>query len=445
MSIFRSSTLLQVLRPVAAAALFCVLASAEAQVSLSGFGTAGYAVSDKSYAYQRFVDHNGTFERDTVLGLQADAKISNEFSVVAQGKLSPSIRNDSGWDPLLTWAFLAWRPNNDVLLRIGRFRVPYYLNSANLDVGVTYDAAQLPTELYSISTTNETNGIALSSNWGFRNSELLLDAYAGVSNSYWRFFFRDGLSPGGIPAQRASFIPTRIQSAGLALTFTHEENIFRTGIHVADVTRRDGEKFTTGADKIMLTPTQGFYPPSDNFFLSPDYVLPKQRVLRFNIFTLGMDIALGSGFRLVGEYARRASIKAKAAGPDTHGGYLSLQRKMGPWNPYVSIARLLSTDDSLELQSAINSNRVSAPPLPSAGLASLINTTQRLNADRLVVYDQGTLALGTSYLLSPNQKIKAEWAVTHIGRVSNFVDVPQGRDISHTNIQVFSMSYNFTF
>ncbi len=420
-------------------------ATAHAQVSVSGFGTVGYAVSDKPYAYQRFVDQAGTFNRDTVLGLQVDARLSEQFSFVAQAKLAPSIRNDSGWDPTLTWAFLAWRPHNELLLRLGRFRVPYYLNSANLDVGVTYEPAQLPPELYSISTTNETNGVSITKNWTLPEGEVTLDGYWGVSNSYWRFFFRDGVPSIGSPPQVAIFMPTRIDSKGLALTLAHQENTFRAGFHQADVTRRDGEDFTAGFDKIMLTPSQGFYPPSDNFPLSPGYVLPTRSSLRFNIFTLGFDVGLGHDFRLIGEYARRANIKAPASGADTHGGYLSLQRKVGPWHPYLTVSRLKSTDDSLDLYLNVNGNRVTSPPLPSAGLAATVNSTQRLNADRLVVYDQGTLALGTSYLLSPTQKIKAEWAVTRIGKVSDFVDAATGRDVAHANIHVLSLSYNFTF
>lgn len=424
-----------------------VIGNVQAQVSISGFGTIGYAQSDKTYAYQRFVDDSGTFNRDSVLGVQVDARLNDQFTLVAQGKVSPSIRNDSGWDPVLTWAFLAWRPNNEWLVRAGRFRVPYYLNSANLDVGVTYDAAQLPPELYSISTTNETDGISFSRNWTLDQSELLLDGYVGQSNSYLRFFFRDGVSALGFSPQTARFIPTRIESAGLALTLTHQENVFRTGIHVADVSRRDGSDFTTATTDsiVMLSPTQGFYPPSSNFFLSPNVVLPSRKTLRFNIFTLGMDLNLGAGFRLVGEYARRVNVRAPTAGADTRGAYLSLQQSIGPWTPYVTVSRLRSTEPSLDLYGVLNSNRVSSPPLPTAGLANFINAIQRFNAEQLVVYDQGTVAVGASYRLTSSQKLKAEWAVTHIGKVSHFVDAPVGGDITKTNIQVFSMSYNFTF
>ncbi len=36
-------------------ALIFVQAAHVAEVSLSGFGTVGYAISDKEYAYQRFI------------------------------------------------------------------------------------------------------------------------------------------------------------------------------------------------------------------------------------------------------------------------------------------------------------------------------------------------------------------------------------------------------
>ena len=49
---------------------------------------------------------------------------SDQLSFVARGKAAPSIQRDDSWDTTLAWAFLAWRPNNDLLLRLGKVRVP---------------------------------------------------------------------------------------------------------------------------------------------------------------------------------------------------------------------------------------------------------------------------------------------------------------------------------
>ena len=97
---------------------------AAADISLSGYGTVGYAQSDQSYDYQRFVSEQGTFKRDSVLGVQMDAKLSDEFSFTLQGKVAPSLKSENDVDATVSWAFLSWRPTNDWLVRAGRIRVP---------------------------------------------------------------------------------------------------------------------------------------------------------------------------------------------------------------------------------------------------------------------------------------------------------------------------------
>lgn len=415
-----------------------------AQVSFSGFGTLGYAFSDKSYDYQRFVDHSGTFSRDSHLGLQMDAHLSDQFSLVVQGKIAPSIKNDLQWDPTLTWAFVAWRPTNDLLIRAGRIRIPIYLNSANLDVGVTYDPAQLPIEIYSTSPTNDGDGIAVNKTWESDIGELSFDAYYARSRSYWRLFTRDDNRAFQADDHGPFFFKNKLESTGVALTLTREDNIYRIGYHQAEVRPRNGGDFPTDYPFVSVIPGTGYY-RWNNALPLPGPIVSTVDTARNGLLTLGMDLNVGSDFRLSGEYARRAILNNPRIGPDTHAGYLLLQRKAGPWTPYISIARLRSTSPSLSLFESINGTRVSSGFIFTPSQAAFINAMQRLGADRLVVYDQGTVALGTSYLLSPNQKIKAEWAITHIGKVSNFVDVPQGGDINRTNIQVFSMSYNFTF
>ena len=85
---------------------------------LSGFGTLGYAKSNQSYNFERFVNDGGTIQRDSVVGVQADAKFTDSIGATIQGKLAPSLKSDSSWDGTLSWAFLSWRPANDLLIRL---------------------------------------------------------------------------------------------------------------------------------------------------------------------------------------------------------------------------------------------------------------------------------------------------------------------------------------
>lgn len=72
-------------------------------------------------------------------------------------------------------------------------------------------------------------------------------------------------------------------------------------------------------------------------------------------------------------------------------------------------------------------------------------TYQRLMADLLAAYDQLTVALGTSYWVSSKSVIKAEWSRVDTGLVSSFVDAPVGGESGNRRIDIFSLSYSFTF
>ena len=66
-------------------------------------------------------------------------------------------------------------------------------------------------------------------------------------------------------------------------------------------------------------------------------------------------------------------------------------------------------------------------------------------ADIIVPYDQWTVALGSSYRLTPSALLKAEWSQVNTGVASSLVDAPSGGDSADKRINVFSLSYNFTF
>jgi hypothetical protein len=151
---------------------------------------------------------------------------------------------------------------------------------------------------------------------------------------------------------------------------------------------------------------------------------------------MGADMALGSGFRLIGEYVRRR-VPNIDTGPDSQGGYLALLKPIDAWTPYVSVARLQSVSRTRNLYNRVNGNTVSG--------SALLNASQRAGADVIMAYDQATWALGTSYRLSPTSKLKVEWARTRTGDVSYLIDAPPGGETGRKTLNVFSASYNVTF
>jgi hypothetical protein len=407
---------------------------AYAELELSGFGTLGGAVSDQDFKYQRDIDDHGTLNRDSAIGFQMDGRLTPEWGFTIQGKAAPSSHRENGWDPTLTWAFLSWRPTNDLLLRAGKLRVPLMLYSANSDVGTTFDFARLPTEVYSLTPTADVNGASFGWTWMVNEYEWTLEGYLGSAHADWRIYIRDGLPP--YQPAGPIYQGVDLNLGGLVLTLHQNDNIWRVGVHRADVITDAGDAYAD-YPYVALAPGIGYYQVLPSV---PGPGMPTVDKLINYVFTFGAEIALPHNARLIGEYARR-QISNATSGADTHAAYVALLKPIGKWTPYAYLSGIRSEGKPLDLYKALNENRL--PPVIPGAVA--INATQRLGADQLIGYDQYSWAVGASYSFSAKSKLKAEWMQTHTGSVSSFVDAHAGEDSGGRQINVFSLSYNVTF
>ena len=417
--------------------LLAALASAPAaggDFQLSGFGTLGGAIADQDFVYQTHIDDQGTLHRDSLLGVQLDAHLAPGWGLTLQGKAAPSDHREDGWDPTLTWAFLSWRPNNDLLLRAGKLRIPLMLFSANSDVGTTFEFARLPYELYSLSPTADITGASFSWSWLDGDREWILDGYLGRAHTDWRIYVRDGLPPYRQPGPSYTGVDANV--GGLTLTLHEHDNDWRIGLNRAEIYPDSGG---LAADYPYVAPAPG----SGYYQVLPS--MPGPGVHSVNpavtdVLTFGANIALARKFRLIGEYARR-HMSEVTAGTNTDAAYLALLRPRGRWTPYVYVAGIRSESRALDRYDELNANKV---PTTVPGAAT-INASQRLGADQVIAYDQYSWAIGSSYNLTHYAKLKAEWLHARTGRVSSFVDAPAGEDSGDREVNVFSLSLSFTF
>jgi hypothetical protein len=407
-----------------------------ADVSLSGFGTIGYAQSNQPYNYETYINKNGTFTRDTILGVQLDTKFTPQWSATAQAKVAPSVNADNQWQPTLSWAFISWRPDNDWLLRLGKLRVPLYLNSENMDIGTTFDFARLPVEVYSTTQLVDFNGAAFSKTWDLNKGDLSLDGYWGSANTKGRTYIRDGVP--GLVASGPSIAPLRIEAEGFTLNYRDIDNSYHLSLNKGTLSPADGQNYPNGPVQVNLAPGISYY----NMLTTTSPLgqgVPGSSETGFSAADIGADISLGNNFRLITEFSRRfTNIES---GLRSSGGYVSLLKHIDKWTPYLYYAKMRSDQSMLNVYQSLNNSSVPAI-VPGA---ALINAAQRTFADEFVTFDQHSLALGTSYAVTPKSKIKAEWVVTHIGVASSLVDAPPGSNLSNQNINVFSLSYNFVF
>ncbi|MGD9700636.1 hypothetical protein [Acinetobacter sp.] len=397
--------------------------------SISGFGTIGYSQSDQPYKYYRYIDDNGTFFKDSVVAFQIDTAMTSEWSTTVQLKFAPDLGDDSRWEPSISWGFVSWRPTNDWLFRIGKMRLPGYLNSENMDVGTTFDYARLPIELYSVSPTYDYIGASFNKTFELEDDSLILDGYWGKRNTEWRIYLRDGI-PGILPSG-PQFFSIQAELMGMALTYRRDEDIYRLGFHKIWAERTDGQSWSEEPPLINLTPEISYYDFQQVVNSSGNDTLD------ISMLNIGTDIAFGNNVHLSGEYI----YSSVSGGGSSTGGYISPRIRLGKWTPYILYSRLRSDDESLALYEAVNNSSV---PMFIPG-AAIINASQRAGADSFQAYDQSSYAIGTSYSLSPTSKIKAELMRTHIGIVSALVDAPQNGNVTDENINIFSISYSFAF
>lgn len=414
----------------------CAVGASAQDIALSGFGTLGYARSNSELTYQRWIDDNGSFERDSVLGAQADVRFTPQWSATLQVKLSPSLKSDERWDLVPAWAFVAWRPANDWLVRAGRMRVPLYLHSESMDVGNTYDLARLPAEMYGLVPSTDFGGLSVAKTWNLGERDLSLDVYSGEIGSTARFWLRDGI-PGQLAAG-SNFRGVKVATTGVVFTHRSPQTTWRVGVHRARTRLSNGQPIATDYPYVQIAPGVGYYQVSEALPGPGVQTVPS---VHNSVYTLGFDHEVVNGWYVAGEFARNVQHDTRV-GLDTRGGYLAVFHNIGHWIPYLSWAYMKASDETLSTAERLLASRVPSF-IPGA---EQINASQRTAGEFSYAVDQRTWALGSSYGIDPNQKLKFEWSRTLVGRISRFVDTPPGQETpSRIRINVWSASYNFNF
>ena len=393
-------------------------------VRASGFATLGHAVSDQPWRWRRFIDEDGTFWRDSIVGGQLDARLSPNWAATVQLTLAPSTRHDRQWGVEAAWAFVSWRPDNDWLLRAGKQRVPIFLNAENRDVGQTYAFARLPPEVYAVSPTTDHTGLSVSRTWQRDSGELSADAYGGRAQISERSRSRD---------LGVMYLSVHTDIVGAALTWRSEALSWRVGLHHAVTRRKDGQPLPSSYPYVSPFPGFGYYQVSNA--LSGPGVGSTDKLVN-DVINVGLDARVAPNWRVVTEIARNIQGRTDL-GANTVGGYVAVLHTMGHLTPYVSLARL---------QTLGAPRKVSEALMVSGGSGSdPLSVAQRAAADAIPVQDQTSAGVGAAYALSPRSQLKGEVMHTRIGRRSAMADDPPEGTLSQTGVNVLSLSYSVVF
>lgn len=386
------------------------------EASWSGFATLGYTRSDSPYRAQREIDQDGTWRRDSLIAGQVDLALMPRWSATAQVKLAASPTGDTHWRARTAWAFVAWRPSNDWLIRAGRQYAPVYLHSEQIDIGMAHDNARLPVEMYSLSPTIDFDGISVSHAFTLAGRDASLDAYAGQTHIGYRLWTRDGVPPIVPPGLLTGKFA--LKALGASLSTRDTDTTLRLGLHLASTQPPSNTTYPVRYPLVELGPGQRYWQVNAGM---PGPGVPQADSVRNVVLTAGGDWYIGSGWRVVAELAKPFQLDTEL-GSDALGGYIGVFKSSGNLTAYALVAAQRSSDRVREWY-----RRLTTDVLPDGVPgAATINASQRFAAETLFAYDQQSISFGLSYTLSPTSKLKGEWTKTHVGAMSNHFDTPPG-------------------
>lgn len=129
--------------------------------------------SDTLYGYDDKVD----FRNDSLIALQADAKLDEKLSATMQFMA----RGINDYEPVVEWAYITYKVSDELQLSGGRIRIPFYRYSDFIDVRYTYNWVKVPQPVYGFEFPGY-DGLSLVYNNEFGGWDSMLQIIYGQFN-----------------------------------------------------------------------------------------------------------------------------------------------------------------------------------------------------------------------------------------------------------------------
>lgn len=380
------------------------------KLKINGFATAGASFATKDFngiylgsAFEPTagVDQDGSYNNDNVLGIQLSYALDDSFDLV--GQLVATGRSD--YQTAADWAYIAYRYNDRLRLRAGRFAAPYFMYSESLKVGQAYPWARTPSELYA--------GIPVSSTDGF-------DALYRQPLGDWNLDFQ--LTLGGSAEEYAKVKNTH----GLNISLSNGSLTLRAGYSASNIDLNLG-KNPFGSSTAQL----GYL---------------------FNTYGVDLDARNGdASFADVGTIyddgdwflaAEYGQLRLEGFLPDTDAGYVSVGHYFGKWLPYVMFSKV-NTVKADECIAAL------APAVTNAFASSIPNGMTVAGAAYVSCQGTEQTSYTAGFRYDVNRRVSAKLEVDHVTDFHNtpglFSGLPGGvlTDDDATDIITFNVNAAF--
>lgn len=140
------------------------LALGGVQFHVNGFMSTGVSVTNSVAQYNMpghgNVNNEANFSTPSLAGLNLQADFGKHFYAVAQVLANgDTTAGYSQYAVQADWMYLGFKANDNISVQAGRFRMPIYMYSQDMEVGYDYPDAYLPNEVYRIIPFYQMNGI----------------------------------------------------------------------------------------------------------------------------------------------------------------------------------------------------------------------------------------------------------------------------------------------
>ncbi|ATE61067.1 hypothetical protein [Thauera sinica] len=380
-------------------------------LSLSGFATLGFVATDE--ADMRFtrvgVDRPGSERPDTgpdsVIGVQGNLRLGESSAAVLQ--FVSRENTDGSYQPRPTLAFLSHQFTPALAARVGRLRIPFFMQSDSININYAHPWVRPPEEVYGLSPFADLDGLDLLYRVRTGNTDIELHPFLGTS--------RISLYPDTKARLR--------RVAGVNLTMTRGDLSVHVGHAEAELEINWHDPFYTGLSPILRA-------------LGRNDIVSRMSgddgVVRFSSAGFQWD---DGQWLLIGEYARR---RAQRYANSAHAWQFTVGHRFGAVTPYAVVARH-SQDEAVIGAEQLNS----LPP----GFDELRAGLAGFNASRNLA--QRSITAGVRWDVRDNTAVKAEFTRARTdtnawGTFDPAGDAAAGR-MGGRSINMLSLSVDVTF
>ena len=288
-----------------------------AEVELSGYASFSATITnakdltDADVAFNNgLANKNVNFNNDdNLIGLQFTAPVSDkvDMTLVLQAN-----GGTSNYNVEAQWGYATYKFNDELSLRIGKYKGSFYMVSDYKDVGYAYPWVRPPLEVYSTNPIDALNGLDLVYQTNVGDMTLLTELYVGSGTHSATILpaVIDSGALGPIPKGTPVSFETP-NSTGLNVSVSGDIGTFRVGYYATDV----------NAASFGIADEEGT-------FLGFGFNIDWNNVVVYS------------------EYVQRDTAPALAfAFPDQEAYYVTLGYRMGKYLPYVTVAELAEGSD----------------------------------------------------------------------------------------------------